>query len=118
MSLQNWKTQLRKGLLELCVLNLLKGGQCYGYDLVQSLKPMEVLRMREGTVYPILARLEEEGLVVSEMMRSSAGPPRKYFRLTSAGVRHVRAINEHWAAVVSAVHQSQGSPEQENGIDR
>jgi len=118
LSLQNWKTQLRKGLLELCVLNLLKDGECYGYDLVQSLKRMQVLRMREGTIYPILARLEDEGLVISEMARSSAGPPRKYFRLTKDGVGYVRKINEHWAEVVSAVHQSQTSLNQENGNDQ
>jgi len=106
MSLTNWKTQLRKGLLELCLLNLLTRGECYGYDLVQSLKRMAVLRIREGTVYPILARLEDEGLVVSQMRPSPAGPPRKYFRLTDAGHRHVAAINEHWDAVVAALRES------------
>jgi len=106
MSLTNWKTQLRKGLLELCLLNLLTRGQCYGYELVRSLKRLAVLRIREGTVYPILARLAEEGLVVSEVRASRTGPARKYFRLTVAGRRHVAAINEHWDAVVAALAES------------
>ena len=106
MSLTNWKTQLRKGLLELCLLNLLTRGECYGYDLAQSLKRMAALKIREGTVYPILARLEDEGLVVSQRKPSSAGPPRKYFRLTDTGRRHVAAINEHWDAVVAALRES------------
>ena len=105
MSLTNWKTQLRKGLLELCLLNLLTRGECYGYDLVQSLKRLEVLRIREGTVYPILARLAEEGLIVSESRPSQAGPARKYFRLTAPGRRHLAAINEHWDAVIAALKE-------------
>ena len=82
MALDNWKTQLRKGLLDLCVLNFLARDEYYGYDLVQELKTIPALSIREGTVYPILARLEEDGLVVSEVRPSDAGPPRKYFNIT------------------------------------
>ena len=103
---QNWQTQLRKGLLELCVLNLLKVREYYGYDLVQELKQIDGLRMREGTVYPILARLKEDGLVASEMGRSDAGPPRKYFRITSEGERTLEEMNKHWNLLELAVRSA------------
>jgi len=103
MRLQNWKTQLRKGLLELCILNFLRARECYGYDLVQELKQVQGLHMREGTIYPILARLEEDGLVDSRVRSSDNGPPRKYFRLTRTGKQAVEEMNEHWAEVEAAV---------------
>ena len=107
MGLQNWKTQLRKGLLDLCILNLLKQRKYHGYDLVQTLKRMEVFLMREGTVYPVLARLAEDRLVRSETAKSSAGPPRKYFTLTADGVAYVARANEHWNGIVTAIRQAQ-----------
>jgi len=107
MRLQNWKTQLRKGVLELCVLNALSAREYYGYDLVQTLKQIEVLQMREGTVYPILARLEDDGLVTSETRASSAGPPRKYVSITQEGKTYVAKANAHWSEMVSAVKRAQ-----------
>ena len=107
MGLQNWKTQLRKGLLDLCILNLLRQRKYHGYHLVQTLKKMDVFRMREGTVYPILARLAEDGLVRSETARSSAAPPWKYFTLTAAGRAYVAQANEHWNGIVEAIRQAQ-----------
>ena len=109
MRLQNWKTQLRKGILELCILNALKVKEYYGYDLVQSLKKIDVLQMREGTVYPILARLEEDGLVTSETRPSSSGPPRKYVRITPAGRAYVADANDHWREIVVAVERGRSA---------
>ena len=106
MSLQNWRTQVRKGLLDLCVLNFLRGSEYYGYDLVQNLKDIDGLRMREGNVYPILARLEEEGLVRSNVRPSSDGPPRKYFSITSAGVKTTTDMNQHWKRMEKAVKKA------------
>jgi PadR family transcriptional regulator PadR len=103
VALQNWKTQIRKGLLDLCVLNFLAAREYYGYDLVQDLKSIDGLQMREGNVYPILGRLEEEGLVTSEVRPSDSGPPRRYFRVTSAGRKAVEAMNEHWDQMGRAV---------------
>ena len=65
MNLYNWRTQLRKGLLELVVLNLLEHGRYHGYEMVQKLKRIEGLKIREGNIYPILARLQIDGLVKS-----------------------------------------------------
>jgi len=109
MTLHNWKTQLRKGLLDLCVLNLLSTREYYGYDLVQDLKTIDGLQMREGNVYPILGRLEEEGLVTSDVRRSDSGPPRRYFHITVAGRKAAEAMNEHWEEINRAVRSAKAA---------
>ena len=106
MSLPNWKTQLRKGLLDLCVLNLLAAREYYGYDLVQDLKTIDGLQIREGNVYPILGRLEEEGLVTADVRPSDSGPPRKYFHITPTGRKAAEAMNEHWDEIGRAVRSA------------
>jgi len=103
MALQNWKTQLRKGLLELCILNCLNRREFYGYDLVQELKQTDGLAMREGNIYPILARLQEDGFVVSRTKPSDSGPPRKYFSITRMGRAALEEMNEHWSQIEAAV---------------
>lgn len=103
MDLQKWQTQLRKGLLDLLVLNLLGQREHYGYELVQQLKQTDGLHMRECTIYPILARMQEDGLVRSEIRPSDAGPPRKYFATTPAGRRAVGEMNQLWGLVGKAV---------------
>ena len=106
MELERWKTQLRKGLLDLCVLNFLSAHEYYGYDLVQEMKEIDGLQMREGMIYPILARLEEDGLVRSERRPSDAGPPRKYFIITEAGREAVQQMNRHWQLMEVAVRMA------------
>jgi len=110
MALQNWKTQIRKGLLDLCVLNFLRAREYYGYDLVQDIKQIDGLQMREGNVYPILARLEEDALVESKVRASTAGPPRKYFRLTPAGRKAIAEMNLHWNQMTQAVDAARAFP--------
>ena len=113
MSFNNWQTQLRKGLLELCILNFLSRREYYGYDLVHELKRFDVLQMREGTIYPILARLEEDGLVASRVGPSTSGPPRKYFRITESGTQAAEAMNRHWQRVHAAVQLSENAREED-----
>lgn len=81
----NKVTQLRKGILELAILAALYRNAHYGYSLVRTLTATDSIAIKEGTVYPILARLAREGLVRSEWVESSQGPPRKYYDLTAAG---------------------------------
>jgi PadR family transcriptional regulator PadR len=78
-------TQLRKGILELAIMGVLCGQRHYGYSLVRVLSEAGSISLKEGTVYPILARLNRDGLVRSEWVESSQGPPRKYYALTAAG---------------------------------
>ena len=104
MNLYNWRTQLRKGLLELVVLNLLEHGRCHGYEMVQKLKRIEGLKIREGNIYPILARLQIDGLVKSKSKASEDGPPRKYFELTNSGREILSSMNEHWDMIVQSTN--------------
>ncbi len=98
--LERWAVQVRKGLLELCVLNSLFAEERYGYELVQSLVASPRLGLTEGTLYPLLSRLRAQGLVRTRLVESSSGPARKYYGLTASGRRAVRAMNEHFDAIV------------------
>ena len=95
--MKDWVTQLRKGLLEFCVLNLLAHREAYGYDIAQRLKALDILSVTESTLYPILARLLDEGLLAVRMSTSSDGPPRRYFSLTPAGRERLSEMNAYWA---------------------
>jgi PadR family transcriptional regulator PadR len=103
LNLNNWQTQLRKGLLDIVVLNLLQQGRRHGYEMVQTLKKVEGLKIREGNIYPILARLETDGLVVSRSEPSRDGPPRKYFTLTEAGKKILADMNAHWGQIIEGL---------------
>lgn len=93
--LDNWLVQARKGLLELCVLNALARGECYGYELCRMLEEVPGLGVTEGTLYPLLSRLRVAGLVTTRLVESSDGPVRKYYELTAAGRDTARLMTEH-----------------------
>lgn len=105
MELQNWQTQLRKGLLDIVVLNFLARGRCHGYEMVQELKKCRGLTLREGNIYPILARLQTDGLAESSNEPGPDGPPRKYFIITEQGRRMLEEMNQHWDMIVGSVNQ-------------
>jgi len=90
-------SQLRRGVLEFCVLALLRGGERYSFDLVRALGDVEGLVTSEGTLYPLLGRLRREGMVQSSWRESTAGPPRRYYRITSDGEAALRAFAGQWA---------------------
>ena len=104
MDLDNWGTQLRKRVLELCIVNLLAHGEMYGYDLVKRLAHVEGMAVPEGTIYPLLARLNRSGLVETRLEASTSGPARKYYRLSAAGARAQRQMNRAWREVVYGVN--------------
>lgn len=91
----NWTVQVRKGVLELCILNALAGEERYGYDLVKTLVEIPGLGVTEGTIYPLLSRLRVAGLITSRLEESSAGPARKYYSLTREGRKAMEMMNEH-----------------------
>ncbi len=95
----NWSTQLRKGMLELCILNAIGGTRLYGYDIVRRLREIEALVISEGTVYPILSRLRREGFLQTTIEESAEGPPRKYYRLTKKGTSILPRMNDCWLKV-------------------
>ena len=107
--MKEWVSQLRRGLLDFCILNLLSHGESYGYEIVQRLRSIEELAVNESTVYPILARLREEEYLKVRVVASPGGPPRRYFALTRLGESYVREMNDYWDALVEAVQKTRES---------
>jgi PadR family transcriptional regulator PadR len=106
LDVNQWSTQLRKGLAELCVLAAVERlGEAYGYQLVQFLTEHDGLTLTESTVYPLLARLEREGHLSVTSMPSPSGPPRRYYRITATGRRSLTAMSQHWSAVVASIQK-------------
>jgi PadR family transcriptional regulator, regulatory protein PadR len=96
-------SQLRRGVIEYCVLALLREGDRYGFDLVRTLSDRGGLIISEGTIYPLLTRLRKEGLVETTWQESDAGPPRRYYRLTSAGRSALAAFVPEWKRFRSSI---------------
>ena len=103
MDFNNWRTQLRKGLLEMAAVNLLRNGKIHGYEIVQKLKQLDGLKIREGNIYAILTRLRIDGLVKSSEEGTEGGPPRIYFELTKQGRNILEEMNNHWDTVKESI---------------
>lgn len=103
----NWTVQVRKGLLELCILTALAEDERYGYELVKSLVAIPGLGVTEGTLYPLLSRLKAAGFVSSRLEESSSGPARKYYALTREGRRAMVAMNNYLAQLNEGVSRLQ-----------
>lgn len=99
----NLSSQLKRGTVELTVLAALRDGEAYGYQLLQRLAGWPPLTTTESTLYPLLARLAGDDLVAVRQEPSASGPPRRYYRLTPRGVRHLQALADHWRAFRTAV---------------
>jgi PadR family transcriptional regulator PadR len=108
--MENKITQLRKGILELAILGALSRGRHYGYSLVRTISGTSDIDLTEGTIYPILGRLAKEGLVRSDWVESSQGPPRKYYMLTAKGEEAFRVLDEEFRKLASIVAQVGTAP--------
>ncbi|MFF2010230.1 PadR family transcriptional regulator [Streptomyces sp. NPDC058195] len=97
------ESQLRKGVLEYCVLALMRDGARYGVELLRELEATGVLATSQGTVYPLLSRLRRDELVVTTWQESASGPPRRYYELTEAGRGALAEFTETWPAFRDAV---------------
>jgi PadR family transcriptional regulator PadR len=100
--------QLKKGALDLCVLALLSRGDNYAYEIASRLS--EAIGMGEGTIYPLMRRMQADGLVETYLVESSAGPSRKYYRLTNAGRASFTAQKDAWRSFAGAVQSILGEP--------
>jgi PadR family transcriptional regulator PadR len=101
--------QLKKGALELCVLALLSQHDSYAYEIASRLA--DAIGMGEGTIYPLMRRLQNDGLVETYLVESSAGPPRKYYRLTAGGRASFASQKAAWTSFSHAVHEILGEAE-------
>lgn len=104
------QVQLKKGVLELCVLALLSRSDSYAYEIASRLA--EGIDMGEGTIYPLMRRMQSDGLVDTYLVESPAGPPRKYYRLTKAGHASFANQKAEWAAFTKAVDAILQEPDQ------
>lgn len=102
MSNENAKSQMRKGMLEYCVLLLLHREAAYASDILSQLKQAELLVV-EGTLYPLLTRLKNDGLLNYEWRESTQGPPRKYYNLTDSGMDALKDMDDTWTGLNKTV---------------
>ncbi len=100
------QTQLRKGVLELCVLTLLSRADAYGYEIASRL--MQEVGMGEGTIYPLMRRMQDDGLVSTYLVEGPGGPPRKYYRMTEAGRSTLKAQRGEWKSFIASVEKMLG----------
>lgn len=103
MNFENWTIQLRKGLLELVVLRLLSSGRYYGYEMVKTLKTIKGFSIREGNIYPILARLKTDRLVTIKKEDSPDGPIRNSYEITEMGKKMLIRMNDHWKEITNTI---------------
>jgi PadR family transcriptional regulator PadR len=94
--------QFKKGVLEICVLSVLARKDCYGYELVNEISKR--IDISEGTIYPLLHRLKDEGLVTTYLQESGGGAPRKYYRLTERGRNEEHDQKEEWMRFAASVN--------------
>lgn len=96
------KQQLRKGLLVYALLSVIAADELYVADILKTLSTSE-FATQEGTLYPLLSRLRREQLISYRWVESSAGPPRKYYTLTEAGIAYLKELDEYWTAINHAI---------------
>jgi len=104
MKIENTKAQMRKGVLEYCILSILKDGEAYTSDILETLKDAKMLVV-EGTIYPLLTRLKNAGLLSYRWEESSSGPPRKYYDLTETGKLFLKELDTTWSDLRMAVNR-------------
>ncbi len=103
MNLENTIAQMRKGILEFCILALIAEEEVYPSDIIEKLKQSRLIVV-EGTLYPLLARLKNEGLLAYRWIESTSGPPRKYYRLTKSGEISLQQLRKAWRELDLAVN--------------
>jgi PadR family transcriptional regulator PadR len=102
MNLEKTKAQMRKGVLELCILSIIAEEDAYASDILEKLKEAKLIVV-EGTLYPLLTRLKNEGLLSYRWEESKSGPPRKYYNLTEIGVKVMDDLGKSWKDMTKAV---------------
>ena len=102
MNIDNAKAQMRKGILEYCILSILAKKDLYTSDIIRALKENDLIVV-EGTLYPLLTRQKNAGLLNYRWEESTQGPPRKYYSLTESGKSYLKELDESWNALIKSV---------------
>ncbi len=104
MNIENAKAQMRKGILEYCILSILSRNDAYASDIIKELKEAKLIVV-EGTLYPLLTRQKNAGLLGYRWEESTQGPPRKYYTITESGSEFLNGMHESWKELVEAVNK-------------
>jgi len=104
-NLENTQAQMRKGVLEFCILSILSHTEVYPSDIIAKMKDAKLIVV-EGTLYPLLTRLKNAGLLTYRWEESKSGPPRKYYSLTPLGEKFLEELHQTWKELVEAVNQT------------
>lgn len=104
MDIENSKAQMKKGILEYCILAVISKGEAYASDILEEMKKSELIVV-EGTLYPLLTRLKNDGLLSYNWVESKSGPPRKYYQLTKEGENFLQELKSTWTQLVDAVER-------------
>ncbi|MEQ9439999.1 MAG: PadR family transcriptional regulator [Cyclobacteriaceae bacterium] len=103
MKIENTQVQMRKGILEYCILHIISRGEVYASDMLEELTSAKIMVV-EGTLYPLLTRLRKAGLVDYQWVESTSGPPRKYYKLTEAGQDFLTQLKTTWEELVDSTN--------------
>ncbi len=103
-NIENTKAQMRKGVLEFCILSILSDGDAYPTEIIERMKKTNLVVV-EGTLYPLLTRLKNLELLAYRWEESTSGPPRKYYRLTETGEKFLRELENSWDELVASVEE-------------
>ena len=101
MNVENTQVQMRKGILEFCILQIISRGEAYASDMLSELTSAKIMVV-EGTLYPLLTRLRKAGLLDYKWVESRSGPPRKYYTLTESGFEFLGSLSETWSDLVAS----------------
>jgi len=102
MKVENTQVQMRKGILEFCILEIISRGEVYASDMLEELTAAKMIVV-EGTLYPLLTRLKNAGLLDYTWVESTSGPPRKYYKLTETGTAFLEQLRQTWLEVVASI---------------
>lgn len=102
MTIDNTAVQMRKGILEYCILLIISRGEIYASDLIEELKQAKIIVV-EGTLYPLLSRLHNTGYLSYAWKESNAGPPRKYYQITDTGTIFLERLNQSWEELLQSI---------------
>lgn len=114
MKIENTQVQMRKGILEFCILHIISRGEVYASDMLEELTSARIMVV-EGTLYPLLTRLRKAGLVDYRWEESTSGPPRKYYRLTEEGEAFLEELRNTWQELVNSTNKITNQESKQKG---
>ena len=109
MNIDDWRSQIKRGTLEFCILLMIRRRPSYGYEIITTLEQYPIMAAKENTIYPLLRRLLKAGSISSSWQESGEGvPPRKYYAMTATGLEYLAAMSQEWEHLLDAIEEMKG----------